>query len=182
MRVWWAAPVLLSVGLSGCGAIGAIGLNPFGKKETSVVTNVSPAPVGSVESAELPPTDGPSSGNSEVALNETGLGTPPSANGAPLTAGAQVSRTDLLGGWTLTNGKESCQLFMTLTSWTGGYRASTQGCASPALKSISAWNLEANQIVLAGAGGARLAQLAAAAQGRFEGQLVGTTTTVSFYR
>ena len=44
--------------------------------------------------------------------------------------GGGVGRTDLLGGWTITSGGDSCQLFMTLTSWTGGYRASTRGCNS----------------------------------------------------
>lgn len=188
MLMRWTAPILMTVALSGCGAVGAIGLHPFAKKgpETSVA-EITPAPAGRIESTDLPPAGGSgpgttsSTGGSSMAMTEPATGTPPIANGAPLAAGVEVSRTDLLGGWTLTNGTESCQLFMTLTSWTGGYRASTRGCTSEALKTISAWNVEGKQVVLAGAGGAPVAQLVASAQGRFEGQLT-SGSTISFYR
>ncbi len=182
MASWWTAPILLSVGLSGCGSVGAIGLHPF-KKDTGAVVaaDVNPVPAGKVETADLPPTGG-NSGGSQMAMNETNTGTPPAAAGAPIAAGADVSRTDLLGGWTLSNGSESCQLFMTLTTWTGGYRASTRGCNSDSLKAISAWNIEGKQVVLAGAAGAPIAELGASAQSRFEGRLLGSGTTVTFYR
>ena len=71
---------------------------------------------------------------------------------------------------------------MTLTSWTGGYRASTRGCQSPALKSISAWSLSGSQVVLAGASGAPVARLSSAGGNRFNGQIEGGAAAVSFYR
>lgn len=190
MLLRWTAPMLMTVALSGCGAVGAIGLHPFAKKgPETAVAEVTPAPAGKIESNELPPAGGAgpattgstASSSGGLAMTDSTTGTPPSANGAPLGAGVEVSRTDLLGGWTLTNGTESCQLFMTLTSWTGGYRASTRGCTSEALKTISAWNVDGKQVVLAGAGGAPVAQLVASAQGRFEGQLA-SGSTISFYR
>jgi hypothetical protein len=69
---------------------------------------------------------------------------------------------------------------MTLTSWTGGYRASTKGCATPLLKSISAWNLQGTNVILAGAGGAPVATLASSGTNRFDGQANGQSVT--FYR
>ena len=69
---------------------------------------------------------------------------------------------------------------MTLTTWTGGYRASTRGCNSTLLKSISAWSLQGSQVVLAGQGGAAVAQLTTSGSNRFEGQASGQP--ISFYR
>ena len=69
---------------------------------------------------------------------------------------------------------------MTLTSWTGGYRASTRGCSSASLKSISAWNLSGKQVVLAGQGGSALGTLNASGGNRFDGTISGAA--VSFYR
>ena len=93
-----------------------------------------------------------------------------------------ITRTDLLGGWTVASGSESCQLFMTLTSWTGGYRASTRGCTSDTLKSISAWNLTGKQVVLAGSAGKPVASLIASDMNHFNGQLDGQGQAITFYR
>ncbi len=71
---------------------------------------------------------------------------------------------------------------MTLTSWTGGYRASTRGCNSDVLRSISAWNLQGKQVVLAGQGGSPVAHLAVSGTNRFDGQVDGQGTAVTFYR
>lgn len=87
-----------------------------------------------------------------------------------------VGRTDLLGGWALSSGGETCQLFMSLTTWTGGYRASTRGCNSPDLANISAWELNDNTVTLKGGDGAEtVATLTAQEQTRF----AGATTTGS---
>ena len=99
---------------------------------------------------------------------------PPAASG--------LGRTDLLGGWTITADGDSCQLFMTLTSWTGGYRASTRGCNSDLLKSISAWNLDGGQVVLAGQGGTPLAHLQSSGNNRFDGAAVANAAPITFYR
>lgn len=99
---------------------------------------------------------------------------------SPSAGGGALARTDLLGGWTITASGDSCQLFMTLTSWTGGYRASTRGCSSELLKSVSAWNLQGSEVVLAGQGGAAIARLASSGTNRFDGQANGQM--VSFYR
>ena len=71
---------------------------------------------------------------------------------------------------------------MTLTTWTGGYRASTRGCSNAVLKSISAWNLDGKQIIFAGAGGAPVARLSSSGNNRFDGRTETSDATVTFYR
>jgi len=168
-------PVVLAVALGGCGSVGSVGtpqgqvaggLPPPG--DPTLVANAPPG--GAVIAEPLPGTQG----------GVVVAGAEPVAVAAP-PASTAVGRTDLLGGWTIAAGADSCQLFMTLTSWTGGYRASTRGCASEPLKSISAWNLEGTQVVLAGQGGSPIARLQSAGGSRFSGS---TTSggSVTFYR
>jgi predicted small lipoprotein YifL len=180
MKIKILAPVALAVALAGCGSIGAIGFPPM-KRDTA--ETVDPVSVPPVETATLPPVDGttPPGGSTVVGAAP---GTTPGTDVAaapPATGGGALGRTDLLGGWTIASSGDSCQLFMTLTSWTGGYRASTRGCASDVLKSISAWNLNGKQVVLAGSGGSPVATLFASGNTRFDGQ-TGQGAAVSFYR
>jgi len=178
MKTQILAPVVLAVALAGCGSIGAIGLPPM---KRDAAEPVDPVMVSPVETATLPPVGGaPGTGG-----YGTGQGTPPLGQttclNPPPTSGPALGRTDLLGGRTITKRSDSCQLFMTLTSWTGGYRASTRGCSSEVLKSISAWNLSGTQVVLAGTGGATVATLVASGSTRFDGQ-TGQGAPVTFYR
>jgi hypothetical protein len=187
-------PVTLVIALAGCGSFGAIGL-PWKREKADVVQPLpaTTSTVGSVQSSDIgaPGTDGnvDSVGGLPV---DTGANpsdqplAPPTGTDTAMTApsgtagSGGLGRTDLLGGWTITAGNDSCQLFMTLTSWTGGYRASTKGCATPLLKSISAWNLQGTNVILAGAGGAPVATLASSGTNRFDGQANGQSVT--FYR
>jgi hypothetical protein len=176
-------PLALALTLAGCGSFGAVGV-PWQRSQTA--STLSPTAPPPVESSALPPPvagqqqAGIAPGTAENAENAP-LAQPQMSTAAPPGAGG-VGRTDLLGGWTITSAGDSCQLFMTLTSWTGGYRASTRGCNSDLLKSISAWNLQGKQVVLAGQGGAPLAHLASSGTNRFDGQLEGQGTAVTFYR
>ncbi|MCT8268663.1 MULTISPECIES: AprI/Inh family metalloprotease inhibitor [Afifella] len=134
------------------------------------------APVGTVSQAELPPPSGASASNDPM------MGEPPdlrpgsdgnvqTATATPPTSGgAAIGRTDLLGGWTVSSGGDSCQLFMSLTSWSGGYRASTRGCTSPALQNVSAWNLSGNQVTLLDQGSSTVARLYSTSKTQFNGQ------------
>lgn len=175
-----AVPVAAAVMLAGCGSIGAIGFPPMKRDATETVDPVAVSPV---ESTGLPPVAGaPPQGNPGIVGAAPGTDTAALNTPAPQPAsGGALGRTDLLGGWTIVSSGDSCQLFMTLTSWTGGYRASTRGCNSDVLKSISAWNLSGAQVVLAGTGGSPLATLAASGTTRFDGQ-TGQGAAVSFYR
>jgi len=81
-----------------------------------------------------------------------------------------IGRTDLLGGWKVAAGSDSCELFMSLTGWAGGYRATTKGCASAVLTGVQAWNLNDREIVLISGGGETVARLYATTKTRFNGQ------------
>lgn len=93
----------------------------------------------------------------------------------------QVGRTDLLGGWKLSSAGDNCMAFMTLTTWSGGYRANTRGCNSPVLSGIAAWDLSGNQVVLKDGSGQVVAQLYSSQAGQFNGQ-TATGAPVSLYR
>ncbi len=206
MRLRWIAPAALASLVAGCGSIGAIGL-PFGQSNEPVAQAPAPlpaAPTTAVESAALPPVPGqtPVEGSYAAGQAPTDLLASNDSSGEPVPAdamrapgatpavpaaqsvasGAEVGRTDLLGGWTIAAASDNCQLFMTLTSWTGGYRASTRGCSSTLLTSISAWSLNGNQVVLAGSDGATVARLYSSGTGRFDGQSESGAVPVSFYR
>jgi len=92
-----------------------------------------------------------------------------------------VQRNDLLGGWAIESGGERCQLFMNLTGWTGGYRASTRGCTSEELKGVSAWDLAGKQITLKDSATAPIATLFSVEPGRFTGRL-SNGSAVTVYR
>jgi Protease inhibitor Inh len=164
-------PVVMAIALAGCGSIGAIGV-PTSRNAPPPADPVAVAPV---QSSTLPPVGGAAPPGQGV----VGADVVAAAPAAP--AASALGRTDLLGGWTIASSGDTCQLFMTLTSWTGGYRASTRGCSSEVLKSISAWNLNGTQVVLAGSGGSTVATLVSSGGSRFDGQ-TGQGAAVSFYR
>ena len=171
-------PVALALTLFGCGSIGSGGSNTQGQAAGGLppppVNGVAGQPPGGAIITEPLP---PAGGTTAVAGTPGATAVPTQP---PATSGA-VGRTDLLGGWTIASSGESCQLFMTLTSWTGGYRASTRGCNSPSLKGISAWNLQGSQVILAGQGGSVLARLQPSSASRFDGTTDGGAP-VAFYR
>lgn len=186
MAFRYLLPITLVVALTGCGSIGAVGV-PWNRDRQ--VAQQQPAPLpppptpAAIETADLAPIDGTYNdpyGSDSMAGDPLAPPATPQMAMADPNAGGAVGRTDLLGGWTITAAGDSCQLFMTLTSWTGGYRASTRGCTSELLKSISAWNLEGGQVVLAGQGGSPVARLASSGLNRFDGS--AGSQSVSFYR
>mgnify|MGYP000020603079 FL=1 len=135
-------------------------------------------PVGSGNLAPLDPNAVPGSGVGDPNAQTTDLASNPVA--APAGAN-EVGRTDLLGGWKLSSAGDSCMAFMTLTTWSGGYRANTRGCATPTLSGIAAWDLNGNQVVLKDGSGLIVAQLYSSAPGQFNGQ-TSTGSPISLYR
>jgi hypothetical protein len=205
MPVHRLLPILvIALALGGCGYFGAIDFPGFGRGKEQAELPPPPPVESSVEVAALPPLQDPGP-SAAPAYQPTDSGIDdPLANAEPYPPGAPdlaapataadaiasvdssatgtVGRSELLGGWTVSSGTETCQLFMTLTSWTGGYRATTLGCKSVELKSISAWNLEGTQIVLAGGTGSPIARLSSTGGNRFDGQTLTEGTPISFYR
>lgn len=97
------------------------------------------------------------------------------------TGALEIGRSDMLGGWKLSSAGDNCQAFMTLTTWSGGYRANTRGCSSELLSGISAWDLSGKQIVLKDGSGNIVAQLYATQKEQFDGQTSGGAPA-SLYR
>ncbi|WP_083551409.1 AprI/Inh family metalloprotease inhibitor [Acuticoccus yangtzensis] len=161
-------------------------------QRTQTIASVQPAPSRPVQQAPLapPPTLEPVQPEVPEApiASEPLPGTEPNFGGGvqtaaatPAPSGVSVGRTDLLGGWTISSGGASCQLFMSLTTWTGGYRASTRGCSAPSLAGIAAWDLNGSTVTLKGGDGStQVATLRADSAQSFSGSTSdGAGITVS---
>ena len=136
------------------------------------VQALPPAPTQPVQTAALQPPPLQTPPLVDPLLEEEAEGTVAVAPPEPSST-VEVGRTDLIGGWAVSSGGDTCQLFMSLTQWEGGYRASTRGCSNPTLASVSAWELSGNRVQLKGEGGAPIATLAAADATRFNGATTG---------
>ncbi|MEM0907355.1 MAG: AprI/Inh family metalloprotease inhibitor [Pseudomonadota bacterium] len=161
------ALVALGLGLSGC----------FSNKPR--VQALPPAQTAPVQTAELPP---PAVPEPDAPISDEPLPGETQVASVPAEASAlEIGRTDLLGGWAVSSGGDTCQLFMSLTTWTGGYRASTRGCNSPELSGISSWDLSGKTVTLKGGDGAApVASLVATDAQTFNGATSqGSAITVS---
>ncbi len=79
-----------------------------------------------------------------------------------------VTRDSLVGRWTISTGGNSCDVFLALTKWTGGYRAASRGCSDQA-SLISAWDVQGKQVLLGDSSGAQFARLYKTGDKRFDG-------------
>ncbi len=159
--------------------------NPFGSR-SSAPPLLPAAPAGAIGQSALPLPGGVAGdplaplpgGETQVAAVDGSAAPAPMT--APAGGGASIGRTDLLGGWTVASASDTCQLFMSLTSWSGGYRATTRGCRSETLQGVSAWNLEGQQVSLLNDSGNTVALLTAASKTQFNGQTTdGEAVSVS---
>lgn len=136
-----------------------------------------PIPPGAPGVAGAPPVPGQPGVPGQVAM-----ATPEAPAKAPSAdSSVAVSRSELSGGWTLRSGGESCQLTLSLSQWTGGYRASQRGCSSPDIARISAWSIEGKQVTLRGSDGSTVATLYASTKEQFNG-VTSTRKPISFSR
>ncbi|WP_068311388.1 AprI/Inh family metalloprotease inhibitor [Polycladidibacter hongkongensis] len=149
----------------------------------SYVSSLPATPVQQVEGGQLDPVDPNAQPVDQSALggqgSDQGGTTVIAANSATAGTGA-VGRSELLGGWNVSSGASSCKLFMTLTTWSGGYRANTRGCDDGNLSRIAAWNLNGNTVVLKDASGGDIATLSGGGA-TFSGQ-TSSGEPISFQR
>jgi hypothetical protein len=158
MRLNLLAGVAIALTLAACGTRGSYYSQP------TAPAPLQPQPVSPVSAQPLPP---PVAAPVDPALaDQAALATPAAPDPS---AAVEIRRPDLVGGWTIASGGESCQLFMSLTTWSGGYRANTRGCSSDELKGLGAWDLAGKQIILKDANGATVATLLASTTTRFSG-------------
>jgi hypothetical protein len=174
-----AVVVMIAAAAGGCSRLGLSDGPRFSSSSAPATYEpLTPAPTAPVTQGTLqplapPPGAAPADPNTAVAALPA---TPaPSAPAAVDAAKAPtIGRTELLGGWRLSSGSDNCQLFMNLTSWAGGYRAISKGCASPELQKISAWDLQGKQVTLKGSDGSTVATLVGAGGERFSGRTAGS--------
>jgi hypothetical protein len=123
---------------------------------------LTPAPVGNVQSGQLgTPGDFPEAPATTA---------PPAEEYETAAAGApDITRESLVGRWTVSSSGSSCDLFLALTKWTGGYRAATRGCNNEAAL-VSAWDVNGKQVVLSDNSGNQFARLYKSGEERYEGQ------------
>ncbi len=126
----------------------------------------SAAPTPRVSSQQLPPPGAPGAVQAGELPGQAQqqMAAVPAPSGPP-------TRESVLGQWQLAGPGNSCQANIALTSWEGGYRASTRGCSSPELTSVGAWNIEGNLVVLKDNEGNPVARLTRTAPTRFDGRL-----------
>ncbi|WP_319533754.1 AprI/Inh family metalloprotease inhibitor [uncultured Cohaesibacter sp.] len=173
--------------LAGCSTAG---FDRFGGNQSSPLTPAPTAPVESQGLSPLIPNDQYATPQQGQPINNA-LGaeaefTEPGQISGDMVAPASartLSRTDLLGAWTLASGAEQCKLNVNLTNWTGGYRASTRGCASADLQRINAWKLEGKKVILLAEDGTTpIANLFSSSPARFDGLAGQDGRAVSFFR
>ena len=122
----------------------------------------------------------PPGGDTQMASldpNQSGAGassTPPAGGGQPL------SRNKVLGAYKVTTAGGNCQIILSLTKWSGGYRAASRGCPG-AVADVSAWDVSGNNVVLRNAGGSQVASLSSTGDARYDGQTTGGQA-ISLYR
>lgn len=170
-KTWIFALLATAVALAGCSSTSTRYAAPLPATPSQPVSSGQLQPIEPTP----PPVQEPVE-EVEVTTEETQVAALPDQ-----TSALNLERTDLLGGWGVTSGGETCQLFMTLTTWTGGYRASTRGCQGDELSKISAWELNGKQISLKNGEGGNVATLLATQADRFNGATVAGRS-ISVYR
>lgn len=135
-----------------------------------------PAPIGGVESGQLAPpmTDGASQFPTAP--------TAPQQTDPQLAAAnaPELTREALIGRWSAGTGGSSCDVFLSLTKWTGGYRAASRGCVGDAA-AIAAWDVQGKQVILADSSGNQVARLYQSANERYDGS-TATGQSISLSR
>lgn len=142
---------------------------------------IAAAPSGTVTSGQLPPpvqpdaatpTDFPTTPGEDATVGLDGSASVQDGSVQQVATAGPVTRESLVGAWKVTTAGSSCQMFMALTKWTGGFRAASRGCPGDAA-SVAAWDVQGQQVVLSDSGGNKVATLFASGNGQFNGQTTG---------
>lgn len=176
----------LSVVVAGCSQT-----SRFDSPYSSAPAPLTPNPVGVVRSSDLQPVAPVQPGEVDPADPNNPDGLKPSlepdtriasASPPPPAGGGQaVTREALVGAWQVSTGGSTCQIFLALTKWSGGYRAASRGCAAADLTDVQAWDVKGKQVVLVNSGGSTAARLYRSATTRYDGS-TSTGSAISFSR
>jgi hypothetical protein len=146
------------------------------------------APVETVEQSQLPepadsaltpaPTEATAPQAPSVAQPETQIAV---NEPAPQPTGAPVTREGVSGAWIVASDNPNCRLILAFTKWSGGYRAAPKRCNSAELSSVTAWDVEGQQVKLMDNSGNTIARLYQSASERYDGT-TNSGSPVSFTR
>lgn len=163
---------------------------------------LKPAPISPVASTKLSPV-GSAPAARTSAINASQAGAAASAQGQDLqaiptlpTSSAGVTRVQtvsvsptinfgrnaVLGAWNVSTNADSCALSLSLTTWTGGFRASTRKCSTDQLIGIGAWNVAGKQLSLFNKTGGLIARLVVSGDNRFDGTTEIGGASISVFR
>ncbi|MEM6713128.1 MAG: AprI/Inh family metalloprotease inhibitor [Pseudomonadota bacterium] len=93
--------------------------------------------------------------------------------------GATLAEDDLIGAWSAATPLATCAINLSLTTWQGGFRASTRNCADVQLAALGAWSIDGQQVLLRDSEGALIARLFQNGDARYSGQFeTGQAVTV----
>lgn len=176
-RLVTIAVLSAAVGLAGCTR--GLDFNRGGSLPTQqrAAAPLNPTPITPVQQGELQPvapqTGVPGTPGVPVAPQAPSLETPQAppqvATAQPPANAAPVTREALVGAWTVSTGGASCQIFLALTKWSGGYRAASRGCSAAAISDVQAWDVKGSQVVLVDSSGSSAATLYKSNDSRFDG-------------
>lgn len=128
------------------------------------------APTEPVTSGELQPADGinPQIQNAgETASNQPAVNLTP-----PPEGGREITREGMAGSWTVPSDNSQCILILAFTKWDGGYRATTRRCNSEEIKTIGAWDVKGQRVLLFNRSGDQVASLYSSSPVRYDGTTV----------
>lgn len=159
----------------------------LGSLNTQPVVN-SPAPLpaapsGTVEQGTLTPPSVQPAENFPTAPSAPTIATPtapkePEVASLPTETGGPVTREQMVGAWKVSTAGSSCQMFLALTKWSGGFRAASRGCPGAAAN-VTAWNVAGNQVQLKDSTGSTVAVLLSSGPTRYAGTAGGSPITLS---
>lgn len=182
-KISLAMVLVASTALVGCQSsrLGALNTQP-------VINSPAPlpaAPSGSVSQNTLAPATSPSDfpaapAPQQVTAPTITQPTEPETKIAslPASGGGPIKREQMVGAWKVSTGGSSCQMFLALTQWSGGFRAASRGCPGAAAN-ITAWNVAGNQVQLKDSGGNTIATLLQSGPTRYAGSAAGSAISLS---
>lgn len=138
--------------------------------------SLPPAPLDPVQSGTLDPVTGQPTDATQQGLEQQGDTTVANIDAntggqlAQPTSSEPISRESMAGTWTVASDNPECRIILAFTKWSGGYRAATRRCNAAELSSVTAWDVDGNQVVLVDSTGNKVATLYSTGPERYQGQ------------
>jgi Protease inhibitor Inh len=160
-----ATAAAIGLTLAGCQRTGYN--NDYSSSPAYAPPPIQAAPVGQVQSSQLPDPTG--NGSAFPAPPTTAPGAGAQQQSAAIAgSGMDVTKESMVGSWKVGNGGTSCDMFLTLTNLGSGSRGGTRGCVGE-LTTMGSWEVAGKQVVLKDRSGNQLGSVYKTADSRFTG-------------